>query len=341
MFSAIYLAGVLCACTTSTISDAPAPQPIQPIEVSGGIVPIAKPELQPTPGLSDPERLRHAIALLEVGRPDQAKVDLQAYLSAAPDSAVAQRLLFQIDAPLDVLFPDENFSVQLENEESLSTLSARYLGEVLGFYGLARYNEITNPSQVTVGQTIKIPATANATAAREALADARIAETEPSPIEEATPWQLVEEHVDAGRYGAAIRDAEASGLMPEGAAAAKLAQAYAGVARELEESATLLAGTRALRAGQLYLEAGRPRDALEMFELALEKTPGSTAARAFRDEARRKLVDQEYLEGLRAFQRRQLDTAIAHFDRALEIDPGHRNANLNRAQALELQGTAR
>jgi len=75
--------------------------------------------------------------------------------------------------------------------------------------------------------------------------------------------------------------------------------------------------------------------------LALEKTPGSTAARAFRDESRRALVDQEYWDGLRAFQRRQLDAAITHFDRALEIDPEHRNANINRAQALELQSTTR
>jgi len=341
MFSTICLAGLLGACSTSAIPDAPAPEPIRPIEVRNQIVPVTKPELQPTPGLTDPERLRHAIALLEVGRSNQAKVELQAYLGVAPDSAVAQRLLFQIEAPLDILFPKENFPVQLENDESLSSLSGRYLGEVLGFYGLARYNEITNPSQVTAGQTIKIPATPNASAAREALDNARIAEAEPAPKEEVTPWRLIEEHVDAGRYGAAIRDAEASGLMPEGAAAATLAKAYAGIARELEQSATLLAGTRALRAGQLYLEAGQPGEALEMFELALEKTPGSTAARAFRDEARRELVDQEYWEGLRAFQRRQLDTAIAHFDRALEIDPEHRNANINRAQALELQSTTR
>jgi Tfp pilus assembly protein PilF len=66
-----------------------------------------------------------------------------------------------------------------------------------------------------------------------------------------------------------------------------------------------------------------------------------TSARTFRDELRRALVEQEYLNGLRAFQRRQLDTAIVHFDRALEIDPSHRNANVNRAQVLELQSTTR
>ena len=340
-FSTVCLAGILGACNTVPDPEPAAPAPILPIEVRREIVPEAKPDLQPTAGLEDQERLGHAIALLEVGRASQAKVELQAYLGVAPNSAVAERLLLQIDAPLDMLFPSENFSVQLENDETLSSLSGRYLGEVLGFYGLARYNEIINPSLVTAGQTIKIPATPNALAAREALSLARIAEVEPAPAVEVTPWQLVEDHVEAGRYGAAIRYAEANGIMPEGADAATLALAYAEIARELEESATLVAGTRALRAGQLYLEAGQPREALEMFDLALEKTPGSTVARAFRDEARRELVDQEYWEGLRAFQRRQLDAAIAHFDKALEIDPQHRNANINRAQALELQSTTR
>lgn len=166
-------------------------------------------------------------------------------------------------------------------------------------------------------------------------------ELEPQIDEELLAWRVVEEHVEAGRFGAAIRDAEAGGLEPEGDQAATLARAYAGVVRALEGTAPLLTGNRALRAGQLYLEANEPRDALDMFELALEQTPGSTSARTFRDESRRALVEQEYLNGLRAFQRRQLDTAIVHFDRALEIDPGHRNANVTRAQALELQSTTR
>jgi tetratricopeptide (TPR) repeat protein len=339
--SAICFAGVLSACNTVPDSEAVIAEPILPVEVKREIIPTSKPELLPTAGLDDNERLSHAIALLEVGRSSQAKVELQAYLGVAPDSAVAQRLLFQIDAPLDSLFPKESFSVQLEDKETLSSLSGRYLGEVLSFYSLARYNEIINPSQVKVGQTIRIPATESALAAKQVFEDARVAEAEPVSEEEVTPWQIIEDHIKAGRYGAAIRDAEANDIMPEGNDAATLARAYEGIAHELEETATLLAGTRALRAGQLYLEAEQPRDALEMFELALEKTPGSTVARAFRDEARRELVDQEYWEGLRAFQRRQLDAAIAHFDRALEIDPGHRNANINRAQALELQSTTR
>ena len=103
-FSAICLAGVLGACNTLTIPDAPAPEPVPPMVIRNEIVPITKPELQPTPGLTDLERLRHAIALLEVGRSSQAKVELQAYLGVAPDSTVAQRLLFQIEAPSTFCF---------------------------------------------------------------------------------------------------------------------------------------------------------------------------------------------------------------------------------------------
>jgi Tfp pilus assembly protein PilF len=74
-----------------------------------------------------------------------------------------------------------------------------------------------------------------------------------------------------------------------------------------------------------------------MLELAVTLTPASTAARALRDEARREVVATEYREGVEAFQRRQLDDAIAHWDRALEIDPDHRDAQINRAQAIELK----
>ena len=283
-FFAALLTGLLAACATPGIPDEPAPEPLPTLEVTEEIVPVAKPVLLPTPGLSEAERLRHAIGLLELGRSSQARVELQSYLDAVPASAIAQRLLFQIEAPLDILFPSENFTVQLKNDESLSSLSGRYHGEVLGFYGLARYNDISNPSHVTVGQTVKIPATPDAIAINEALTNPPVAEVEPQPKEEVSSWSVVEEHVEAGRYGAAIRDAEAGGLDPEGEAAATLARAYAGVARALEGTAPLLTGNRALRAGQLYLEAEQPRDALEMFELALEQTPGSTSARTFRDE---------------------------------------------------------
>ena len=325
----------------------PLPQtPTPPItETAPIIVPMAKPSPAIAAGLSDAERLRHAIGLLERGDEEQARAELQAYVAAVPDSATARRLLFQIDAPLETLYPEDYFTVTLRNNETLSSLSAYYLDEVLGFYGLARYNGITNPSRVAAGQPIKIPATPAALAARDTKSAAVAVEEPREEIdtenegEVRDSWTMIVEFIQAGRYGAAVLEAEAARITPEGDRAAILAQAYEGVARELGSSATLLAGTRALRAGQLYMEGGLPRNALAMFDFALQLTPGSTSARALRDQARQSVVEAEYHAGLRAFQREQLDDAITHFDRALEIDPSHHDATINRAHAIELRST--
>lgn len=306
------------------------------------VIPTPKPVPSPTPGLTDAERLDYVVTLLEQGEPEQARVDLKAILRSDPENAAAQRLLSEIDDPLAELFPEDNFSVVLQNRETLFSLSGEYLGDSFNFYALARYNDIANPSRVAAGQSIKIPATSTALAARNRKRAAIAAALESTDGEEEVSdeaWTRIVGYIEAGRYGAAILDAEATGVMPEGEDAAILAHAYAGVARELESSAKILAGSRALRAGQLYLDANRARDALEMFDLALQLTPASTSARALRDQTRQRVVEAEYQAGLRAFQRQQLDDAIAHFDRALEIDPSHRAATLNRAEAIELQST--
>ncbi len=340
LLGAVALSG--CAVFNRTEPTPPPPPPA--VAVDDTIVPLPKPPLVPTPGLTDAQRLSHAIALLEEGNAAQAKVELEAYLAVMPESAVAQRLLFQVDAPMEVLFPAEYFTVQLPAAESLSSLSGKYLGEVIGFYGLARYNGIAVPSHVVVGQSIKIPATPGALAAQ--AAEAQHAATPPPPAASAAPnaglseadiaWLDVKQMIAANRFGAAIREAESKGIMPRGSDAALLASAYASNARELQNANALHAGAQALRAGQLYLDANQPREALEMLDLAIRLTPGSTAARAMRDAARRDVVDLEYREGVEAFDANDLAGAIGHWDRALELNPDHRDSAINRAQAAEL-----
>jgi Tfp pilus assembly protein PilF len=329
---------VAVSCTSLLQEPAPSPQLVR--ETRTIIVPSPKPSPTPMAGLSDSERLNHAVSLLEQGQPERARVELQEFLRSEPDNAAAKRLLSHIDTPLAELFPEDNFTIQLRGGESLFSISGEYLGDSFSFYALARYNDITNPSRVAAGLSIKIPAVPRAFAARNARQAALAANLEAEQIEEPTPdepWNRIASNIEAGRYGAAILEAESEGVMPDGEKAAVLAHAYAGVARELESSAKLLAGSRALRAGQLYLDADRPRDALLMFDLALRLTPASTTARALRDQTRARVVDAEYQAGLLAFQRQQLDDAIAHFDQALEIDPTHRDATTNRAQAIEMR----
>jgi tetratricopeptide (TPR) repeat protein len=53
--------------------------------------------------------------------------------------------------------------------------------------------------------------------------------------------------------------------------------------------------------------------------------------------AEKELADRYYKDGLIAFQRQDLDGAIAAWNKALTIDPGYKDAALNRAEALRLK----
>lgn len=114
--------------------------------------------------LSTKQRFIRAIEHLEFGREKDAMEQLKSYLEKVPNSKNAKGLLAQINTDADTYFPAENFSVKLESGESLSTLSRKYLGSALKFYALAKYNNISNPSRVNVGQQINIPLTDKAKA---------------------------------------------------------------------------------------------------------------------------------------------------------------------------------
>ncbi len=93
-----------------------------------------------------------------------------------------------------------------------------------------------------------------------------------------------------------------------------------------------------MRAGQLYLEtANRPEEALEPLRLAVAINPGDARAQMLLTSAKNKAADINYRIGVAAFQKQDLDRAIAAWDKTLAIDPDHKNAQLNRAQALELK----
>jgi len=273
-----------------------------------------------------------------------------------------------------MLYPADSFNVQLQAQETLSSLAGIYLGDVLGFYGLARYNGIENPSRVAVGQTIRIPrtpATLQAQMARASMAPGpmtpgaamptpaapmpaapppQVASVTPPPAPPAAvtpprppapprdPWISIRENVAAGRFDVAIRDAETARVTPNAAQAVVLASAYAGNARALQASNATEAGAQALRAGRLYLEtANRPQDALAPLELAVMLSPMDNQAQTLLATAKTRVSDTYYRDGVTAFQRQDLDGAIAAWDRALAVDPNHRNAQLNRAQAIELK----
>jgi len=309
--------------------------------------PAAPPPLQPTPGLAARERLQLAVNQLQQGDATHAAVELKAYLEEVPNSAPAKNLLAQIETPIEMLYPADNFTVVLSNNDTLSSLASIYLGDAQAFYGLARYNNIENPSRVIAGQTVRIPSTPQALAAQAMRGPMQQASltpppgapaTAPRPLAPRDPWIAIREAVAAGHFEEAIKEAETRQVRPNAAQAAILASAYAGSAKALRASNATQAGAQAVRAGQLYVEtANRPEDALEPLRLAIAINPADARAQTLLNSAKTKAADIHYRAGVAAFQKQDLDGAIAAWDKTLAIDPEHKNAQLSRAQALELK----
>jgi tetratricopeptide (TPR) repeat protein len=119
-------------------------------------------------GLTARQRFSKALEKLENGEEGQALAELEAYLIGVPRSNSARNLVEQISTDSSQYFPSENFKVNLTSGTSLSTLAKKYLGSALKFYALAKYNNISNPSRVNIGQEIRIPLTQLARTQRDA-----------------------------------------------------------------------------------------------------------------------------------------------------------------------------
>ena len=68
-----------------------------------------------------------------------------------------------------------------------------------------------------------------------------------------------------------------------------------------------------------------------------QRYPASAEAAKHRDASRAAFLRQLDREAATAFQRQNLDLAIAKWDRMLEIDPGNKKARLERERALDLK----
>ena len=253
----------------------------------------------PTPGLSDKERFREALNLLEEGEPKQARAELVLYLDAQPRSKIGRDLLEQIDTPADEYFPADYREIKLQSGWSLSNVSQTYLGSVFKFHALAKYNGIAEPRKLSAGQTLRVPLTDEARAAF-AVADSDVAE----PLEE-TPTlepEAMPEEMDV---------AEEADMLEQPPATAEPEVVQPPSESEAQPS------TEAQPEAEPDVEA-QP-------EPAAQEAPDPYRAEALHREA------------LNAYRAQDLDRAIELWDQVLEIDPGHENARLYRSQAVELK----
>ncbi|MEM8799788.1 MAG: LysM peptidoglycan-binding domain-containing protein [Pseudomonadota bacterium] len=120
---------------------------------------IEKPIYTPVAGLSPNKRFIEAVNLLNMGRAEEARIELETVLTERPRHPRANRLLSDIDMPIGNMFGTESFDYTVKAGESLSNVSNRFLGDPFRFYALARYNDISDPTRIAAGQTLRIPGT--------------------------------------------------------------------------------------------------------------------------------------------------------------------------------------
>lgn len=325
-------------------------------------------------GLTPRQRFSKALDKLENGEDGQALAELNAYLIAVPRSNSAKNLIAQITTDSSEYFPSEYFKINLTSGASLSTLAKTYLGSALKFYALAKYNNITNPSRVNIGQEIKIPLTQLARTQRD-KANAVEAEMPSMDHEESSVDLAVAEDVDATELPdvepvlahvvipvapvetaeSTLRDLQELTQNRDYTAAVEKVTTlytfgklnkvsrglaittYTGRAKEISETDNILAATYFTKAGQLNLQEEQTFNAFENFKKATELDDNNEQAMEEMLVLQKEIADKYHREASSAFRRQELDQAIENWDRVLTVNPDHSSAKLYRAQAIELK----
>lgn len=230
------------------------------------------------------------------------------------------------------------------------------------FFLVQAYNDIADPRDLEVGQTLRMPVLAGVwepPAPQQQPPDgkseaARTASTESAKAPKATPEPPSRQEQQPARSSS---DQALAGAAPAAAPAPTkggLAGARAALdAGELERAAALADGVLAdqpdngqarevrntahYRQGERLAADGRYADALRAYEQVDD---------GFRDVARRREAvraeldddaESHYVAGVNYFLEEDLDRAIAEWERTLELDPDHARAARNLRQARSLK----
>jgi tetratricopeptide (TPR) repeat protein len=146
---------------------------------TGPVTPTAQHEAQKT--------ALAAMGLLEAGREDEARIELQRALAQDPNNKLALNFKRQVEADPLAALGRESFSYTVRPNESLSMIAGRFLGDIYAFYILARYNNIAVPRQVAGGQTLRIPGKAPAVVRESPRAEPVTSATTPTVAVPAPP----------------------------------------------------------------------------------------------------------------------------------------------------------
>jgi len=315
-----------------------------------------------------------AIEYLQNGEENDAEWALEQALALKPNSKISQTLLSQIAAdPIDVL-GEVYFEYTVQNGDSLSKLAKEYLNDPMQFYILAKYNDISNPSRLRIGKSIRIPG--DKPVKNEVLV--KVIDLPPMEItinESSNVDSNFTAFAEAGAlfqkkdYEAVIdllSESEETGVS-ETDMSKLLVKAYFLKSQELLETGNISEAKILLEKaaelepdnvdvnmaiidmdepGQAHdlveqsvkaLAANDPVKAYEFINKALVIHPEYSLALKKQKEIKHQLAQYYYKQALMAQRRQELNQAVAYWDKVLILDVNNQNAKLYRAKSIALQ----
>lgn len=308
------------------------------------------------------QRLATAVRLLQSGEEANAKLHLNEILKEEPQHMVAKSLMKQIEEPAGNYLGTQHFMYTTKAGDTYSTLAKMYLKDTLKFYGLAKYNNMNDPSKLVRGMTIKIPGSS--------LRGEPIPVTTPREDKPNPEYLRAKKFYESGKYADAIvlleqADKQAPGQQER--ITDLLVLVYAEYAKVLIKKADLLNAQTVLKKaikiqpsnsklhdqlasiengikaesyfedGLKALQADDTTLAFKHFKAVLKFQPEHELARKHVSKIRPSLIDGFYKEGMKAYRRQDLDKAIGIWEQLLSLEPEHELAKLYRARAIELK----
>ena len=132
---------------------------------------------------------------LQAGETANGKKLLEQALALDSNNDLARLMMRQITADPVAELGTTNFNYTIQRDDTLAKLAQRFLNDRHLFYILARYNDITHPNRIQLGQVIKIPGKAPRVvepAGRRTGEAAAAPPAPPAPVDDATAKKMAE-----------------------------------------------------------------------------------------------------------------------------------------------------
>lgn len=283
----------------------------------GGTEASASAEPSPPDGATQARSLGSILADLQGGDYARGERALAGYLERHPEDAVARAVMRQLKADPETVLGRTSHRYVVQPGDSYSALAARHLGDAGLFLILARYNQSTDPSDLRVGEVLRLPGKKGAvTAGASDPADKAGAPGKGEPAVKRLSAAPVPSRQTAAAL--ALPDEPLSAYRPSASPDTPRPERLQREAADLQSK-------------------GRVEAALAHYEVALDIDPDLEPAVTRVEALREQLVDEYHQRAILRYRNQDLAEAIALWSRVLEIEPQFEPAQSYRARARELQ----